>query len=134
MFGLPEPPAQMMHAAELIEKVATCGGIAVAAHPFRDNGRGLGDCIVNLPELSGVEVLNGRTAEGANARAKALAVEHGFACLGGSDAHRLEEIGRYVTFVPGRLNNVNQFIQAVQGKRVTPVKRQFFNRGNIASG
>jgi len=70
VFGLPEPPGMIMYAAALLAKVAAAGGTAIAAHPFRDNERGLGEYILQLPGLGGVEVLNGRTTKAGNARAK----------------------------------------------------------------
>lgn len=120
VFGLSEVPRGKLHAVELIETLSACGGIAVAAHPYRDNGRGLGDMTWQLPGLAGVEVFNGRTEEADNQRAAAHAAACNLPCLGGSDAHRLDEIGRYVTYVPGRLDRVEQFVQAVMDKRVRP--------------
>ena len=128
VFGLPEPPGMIMYAAALLAKVAAAGGTAIAAHPFRDNERGLGEYILQLPGLGGVEVLNGRTTKAGNARAQALAVKHKFARLGGSDAHHLEELGRYATFVPGLVADEKQFIQAVRDKRVRPVNLQQRNQ------
>ena len=44
---------------DLMERVRQCGGAAVAAHPYRNNGRGAGDLIKTLPGLAGVECFNG---------------------------------------------------------------------------
>ncbi len=127
VFGLPEPPAKMMHAGELLEKLQRCGGMAIAAHPFRGNGRGLGKRIARLPALSGVEVYNGRTAEAENYRARTLAADQGLPCLAGSDAHRLDEIGRCATYFPGRPADVGQLIEVIHTKAVFPVlNRQHF--------
>lgn len=129
IFGLPEPPIKMLHVTDLIMMVKEANGIAIAAHPFRDNQRGLGYQCARLPDLSGVEVLNGRTSCADNDRATLMALEEGLTCLGGSDAHTLEEIGRYSTWIPHQLGNEAHFIQAVKENQVMPVNlgRQRFN-------
>ena len=42
VFGLDHAPSDILTSAELMDWVSRCGGAAVAAHPFRNNGRGAG--------------------------------------------------------------------------------------------
>ena len=82
---------------DLMERVRQCGGAAVAAHPYRNNGRGAGDLIKTLPGLAGVECFNGSTKHEANLQALEAARARGIACLGASDAHLVERVGKFAT-------------------------------------
>ena len=75
VFGLDLVPEKKMHASDALELVNRQGGVAVSAHPFRDNGRGMGNFIRSLPGLSGIEAFNGSTRLTHNFKAHALANE-----------------------------------------------------------
>jgi predicted metal-dependent phosphoesterase TrpH len=59
VFGLEHIPQERMHAAELIDLVVKEGGVAISAHPFRQNNRGMGHAIREMKLLGGVEAFNG---------------------------------------------------------------------------
>lgn len=88
------PPG--LPARELLHRVERAGGAAVGAHPFRASrpvmggiwGKGL--CRV-------VEAHNGRNTAQENRQAAELAARRKLPATGGSDAHRLDELGRAVT-------------------------------------
>jgi len=94
VFGLMDVPLQKMHAQELVNLVNSNGGIAICAHPFRDNGRGMGDGLLKIKGLNGIESFNGNTAIEQNIKAYSLGTNLRMPCLGGSDAHRLEALGK----------------------------------------
>jgi len=121
IFGLDEAPAQKMHARDLIALVNRKSGVAIAAHPFRDNGRALGESIRELEGLSGVESFNGNTSPADNYRADALGKSLFLPLLGGSDAHSVERIGCYATYFSADINSTAAFISAVKGGLVCPV-------------
>ena len=83
--------------AEALERRFERDGVAVVAHPYRNNGRGAGDLIKVLPGLDGVECFNGSTPHEANLRALYAARERGVACLGAGDSHLVERVGLYAT-------------------------------------
>ncbi|MCK4260133.1 MAG: PHP domain-containing protein [Halanaerobiales bacterium] len=126
VFGLEEVPqahiAGKSHANELISLINQKGGIALSAHPFRNNGRGMGEFIRQIDNLSGIEVFNGNTTFENNSRAYHLGLELGIPCLGGSDAHRIERIGKYATSFSDGIRDLKDFINAVKEDEFFPVE------------
>ncbi len=106
---------------DLMERVNQCGGAAVAAHPYRDNGRGAGDLIKTLPGLTGVECFNGSTKHEANLQAFREARKRGIACLGASDAHLVERVGKFATRFDGEPQNEQELIQLIRAGACEPV-------------
>lgn len=122
VFGLDDLPARVIPANELLAEVARAGGVAIAAHPFRNNYRGLGDNIDHLAEmLHGVEGLNGSTSDGNNYRAMESANYNNLPLLGGSDAHRPGRIGKYITEIGVEVGGEKDFIEAVRLGKVRPL-------------
>ncbi|MFW5790492.1 MAG: PHP domain-containing protein [Halanaerobiaceae bacterium] len=124
VFGLDRLPDKVIPANVLLAEVARAGGIAIAAHPFRNNYRGIGDNIDNLAELlHGIEGLNGSTSNRNNYLARKSANYNNLPLLGGSDAHRPGRVGKYITEVEAEVNNEIDFINAVRSGRVRPLYR-----------
>ncbi len=123
VFGASDIPFRNVKAKELIRIASEQGGVTVSAHPFRDNGRGMGNNIINTPGLSAVEVMNGRTRSIHNSMACSLAAELDLPSLGGSDAHTIEEVGRYATFFMDEITSVNDFIRSIKAGKTSPVAR-----------
>jgi len=121
VFGLDAVPDRAMHADELVSLVNRQGGCAISAHPFRDNGRGMGNEIRVLHGLHGLEAVNGSTRQHHNAMASDLASELGLVRLGGSDAHLPERVGLCATWFPEPVRNERDLIRAVRSGMVEPV-------------
>ncbi len=121
VFGLDEIPQERLQAAELLDMVVKKGGVAVSAHPFRQNNRGMGHAIREMELLGGVETFNGNTDFEQNLDAYYLAQELGLPCLGGSDAHARHEVGRYATVFPDGIRDEQDLIQAIYDRAVYPV-------------
>lgn len=121
VFGLAVLPIRSISARELIKLVNMAGGFAVAAHPFRNNGRGAGSTVTEIGSKVGIEVLNGRTDSFQNRQAMDLAARTGFPCLGGSDAHNVFEIGRFATRFDRPVRGLKDFIEASRNGETTPV-------------
>jgi len=122
VFGLAKVPKDKMHANDLVKIISEKGGITISAHPFRDNGRGMGEHIKKVSRLSGIEAFNGNTEFHQNLQAYYLSKELKLPCFGGSDAHKVEQIGKYATFFEDEIKGVNDLIKAVKERRVYPVK------------
>lgn len=122
VFGIDEAPPQRIDAGILLRELDQRRGVAVSAHPFRDNGRGMGDLFGQLPLLSGVEVFNGRTKGDDNQRAVELARTRGMNMVGGSDAHRLDEVGKYATLFPDGIRDLQDFREAFLSQQVVPMQ------------
>ena len=54
-----------------------------------------------------------------------IAQKRGIPCIGGSDSHSLENIGKYATHFRKNIDNVQDIIYALKKKEVFPV---FFNK------
>lgn len=121
VFGLEHIPQERLHAPELLDMVVKEGGVAVSAHPFRQNNRGMGQAIREMKLLGGVEAFNGNTEYQHNMDAYLLAQELGLPCLGGSDAHARHEVGRYATVFPDGIRDEKDLIQAIYAREVYPV-------------
>lgn len=126
VFGIDELPEQKMHAGELLSLVASQGGVGIGAHPYRDNNRGLGDNVKILSDLSGFEVLNGNTEPHNNVKAFEVYQQFSVPGLGGSDAHKLDEVGKFATYFSCGIKTEADFIKAVKSKRCEPV---FYENG-----
>ncbi|NMC27773.1 MAG: PHP domain-containing protein [Syntrophomonadaceae bacterium] len=121
VFGLERLPRYKLHAHELLHLVSSQGGVGIAAHPYRNNNRGLGDHIKTLRDLSGFEVLSGRTEPPNNVKAMRAARQFGLAGFGGSDAHELFEVGKFGTYFTDAILAEDDFLNAVRLQKYAPV-------------
>ncbi|MDO5096250.1 MAG: PHP domain-containing protein [Peptostreptococcaceae bacterium] len=137
VIGLDKVPDKMLTPSELLELVHEQGAVAISAHPYRKNNRGLGDnifahhCDSALP-LTAVEVLNGSTPEHLNLQAGMTAMEAGLGMTAGSDAHFKERVGLMATYFPYEINNERELIQAIKNRDSRPMyyengEYHFFN-------
>lgn len=124
VFGLHDVPSEKMHANDLIRLTSQERGVCISAHPFRDNGRGMGEYIRNLEGLAGIETFNGNTKLDHNKQAHVLGKDLRLPCLGGSDAHRVERVGMYATSFPDGIKDLQSFIEAIKVGQVCPVGYQ----------
>ncbi len=114
VFGLHRLPEKMVHARELIRMTEAAGGVAICSHPYRQNNRGMGDFIRELPVVRGIEAFNASTPKHHNLRAFDLSLELNVAALGASDAHVIEQVGKFATCMPDWVKDEAGFIQAVK--------------------
>lgn len=121
VFGAKDIPLQDIEAAELVRLVSGQGGITVSAHPFRDNGRGMGDHLWTTPGITAIETLNGRTKPAHNDMARSAAADLGLPCLGGSDSHTIHEVGSIATLFLDEIRSMEDFIRSVRSGRTFPV-------------
>jgi predicted metal-dependent phosphoesterase TrpH len=121
VFGVKDIPKHKMHASELAKLAAKHKGITISAHPFRNNNRGLGEHIRTVQaHLSGVEAFNGSTLPHHNLSAYTLATELNLPSVGSSDAHILENLGKYATVFQDRVRDERDLIEAIRQGNVIP--------------
>ncbi|MFA6508399.1 MAG: PHP domain-containing protein [Treponemataceae bacterium] len=120
-FGLDRVPSQRIGARDLTAMVAESGGATIAAHPYRDNNRGVGDLLFDLPHLTAVEAFNGNTSDNDNARALRSARERGLRVTGSSDAHSIDRVGKFATRFFRRIESLEDLIVALRTDRYEPV-------------
>lgn len=125
VFGLKDIPTEILDAAELLSLVKRHKGAAIAAHPFRNNNRGLENHLHEVANLlDGVESFNGSTFSYHNLYAYATATQLGLPSLGASDAHTLDNLGKYATKFYGTIRDHKDFIEATKSKDFHPVMRK----------
>lgn len=114
-FGIDELPKQeRLPAQEFIDYVNKKGGICIAAHPFRNNNRGLEENLKKVKGLAGIEVLNGSTSFEANQKALAYCKELNLEPFGASDAHDTFQLGKYATRFPKWIHTVEELVQVIK--------------------
>lgn len=120
-FGLKDMPRLPISAQELIDKVNSDDGVCIAAHPFRNNNRGLGDKLNQVEGLHAVEVLNGNTDYNSNMKAMELASKLNLVQVGSSDAHKIGNIGRYYTQFKNKICTERELIEAIRRNEITNI-------------
>ncbi|WP_138207556.1 PHP domain-containing protein [Haloimpatiens lingqiaonensis] len=123
VFGMDKLPDKKIHAWELTDMVHEKGGIAISAHPFRNNNRGLGENIRRTKYLNAIETFNGSTLPHHNLQGFTLAVELGIPSVGASDAHIIDKIGTYATRFLTDIKDEKDFIQAIKDGNFHPVMK-----------
>lgn len=90
------------------------GSPIILPHPFRITG--LGDLSYEVP-ADAVEVLNGNADKRENELARRLAYRRDLVGVGGSDAHRLDDVGKVLNYVPGN-ESVADLIEALRNHKI----------------
>ena len=104
-----------LSAQDVFKAVKDTGGYAVAAHPGRPR-IGLWQHVQNGATLEGVqtvELLNGGSNADENGLALKLAEEYGFSCVGGSDSHYVNTVGKCITDFRAPVTRVEDLVEAL---------------------
>jgi predicted metal-dependent phosphoesterase TrpH len=112
-LGVEEAPPPGRSLEETAEWTRARGGVPVPSHPFR-RPHGAGGKVAARAKVPALEVLNGHDRAGTDRRATALARELGLGATGGSDAHRLEELGRAWTVFPADADSIDDLLEAIR--------------------
>jgi len=121
-FGLDQVPEVKIDADTLTSLLDTMGGATVAAHPYRDNNRGVKDALFELSHLTAVEGYNGNTSAGDNLRAVRSARELALPVTGASDAHSVDRVGMFATRFAEPVYTMDDLIAALRGGQYNPVR------------
>lgn len=81
---------------DVVRQVVAAGGVVVPSHPYR-GGNSLGELVLDLPGISGLEGYNGANMHAMNKRAIETAGRLSLPFTGGSDAHSPAEVGSCYT-------------------------------------
>lgn len=111
-FGIEDYPKERIPAQDFIDLVKAQGGVCFAAHPFRNNNRGLEEHLRTVKGLDGVEVLNGSTSAEACAKAAEYAEKYGYFTIGASDCHIPGKVGICATYFPEEVRTMEEFLAA----------------------
>lgn len=129
VFGYEENVKGVVMIQELRKQVVLSGGLMIAAHPFRGFLLfGIAQLQVNVEEacqrtlfqhVDGVEIFNCKVTDPENDMARQVAERLGLLAVAGSDAHRIDEVGRGVTILEHPARNERELIEALRARRFT---------------
>jgi len=124
LLGLGKYPSMQ----EVIDKVNAAGGAAVPAHPYHGYKFRLGDKVMELKGIAGVEVRNGQNAVRSpweNDEAVRVAREMGISGIGGSDAHDPKYVGVCFSQFDGWIHSDKELAAALrEGRKVKAVRNR----------
>lgn len=120
VYGTTNIPASGLSAAKTIDLIHQTGGIAIAAHPFRILG--LEDHIYDL-DLDGIEI-NGSATKSENDLAQKAATMMNLPTIGGSDAHRIEQLNTYCTLFQKPVKSIQNIVTEIQRGNCKAVRIQ----------
>ena len=119
---------------ELSEKVKAAGGFMIAAHPFRGfKTFGIGQLQMTVEQackrkalefVDAIEVGNGKLSPDENDMARKVAEELGLPGTGGSDAHRVDEVGKWLTVFEKEIRDECELVRELHAGRFTAVKEE----------
>lgn len=128
VFGVRRSLTKKCSAAELVQTVHGEGGIIIAAHPYklsrggRSHYYGAGDLILKL-ELDGIELCHPDHNEPAMKKVRQAMDELKIPGTGGSDAHKILNIGSCVTVFENQILDEEDFIREIRAGRLRAEKR-----------
>lgn len=119
-YGLPRLPSKQVDAQPLIDHVRQHQGAVIAAHPYRDCDRSLGDELFSLTGLSAIEVHNCTTNDSEHRRARHSAQLLGLPQVCGSDAHHPDQVGCFATRFAAPVRRIEELIEQLNAGAVQP--------------
>ena len=129
VFGLRKSMLGSFSAREVVQRVHEEGGILIAAHPYKlsRGGKhhyyGAGNLIYELA-LDALEFYHPGHNERALAKVRKAMEDLGLPGTGSSDAHKVFEVGSFVTLFGNRIEGEEDFIREIRSGRILPGKRE----------
>lgn len=127
VFGYEEHVQGIVTIQELYERVAAAGGYMIAAHPFRGFlVFGIGQLQMNVEHASqrrvfqyvnALEIGNGKVTEQENEMARQVAEKLDMHGVAGSDAHLIDEVGKWITIFEREIQNERELIEELTAGR-----------------
>jgi len=134
VFGFYKDIKELLMIEELREEVKAAGGFMIAAHPFRGfKTFGIGQLQMTVEQacqrkalefVDALEVGNGKLSPDENDMARKVAEKLDLPGTGGSDAHRVDEVGKWVTVFEKEIRDERELVQALHAGRYTAVKTE----------
>jgi len=132
VFGLYKDIKDLLMIQELSEEVKTAGGYMIAAHPFRGfKTFGIGQLQMTVEQacrrkalefVDAIEVGNGKLSPDENDMARKVAQKLGLPGTAGSDAHRVDEVGRWATVFEKEIHTELELVQELHSGRLAAIK------------
>jgi predicted metal-dependent phosphoesterase TrpH len=132
VFGFDEDIKELLTIQQLREAVNQVGGFMIAAHPFRGfKTFGIGQLQMTVEQacrrkvfgfVDAIEIGNGKLSDDENDMARKVAETLGLPGTGGSDAHRIDEVGKWVTVFENDIDNEQELVGALKAGRFNVLK------------
>ena len=132
VFGFDEDIKELLTIQELQQAVQSAGGYMIAAHPFRGfKTFGIGQLQMTVDQacqrkvfefVDAIEVGNGKLSDDENDMARKVAKKLGLPGTGGSDAHRVDEVGRWVTVFEKDIRTEQELLDELRAGRFSAFK------------
>lgn len=122
LFGPFEELESGLAAPALLRHVQAAGGVAVAAHPGRQN-RSAGEHLIRQGLCTIIESINGRNRPHENDAVASWNARYGVRQVGGSDAHTIEELGRVSTRFSTPIRSRAELINALKHGEYAPAQK-----------
>jgi predicted metal-dependent phosphoesterase TrpH len=132
VFGLYKDIKEMLMIQELRKEVKSVGGFMIAAHPFRGfKTFGIGQLQMTVEQackrkmlefVDAIEVGNGKLSPDENDMARKVSEKLDLPGTGGSDAHRVDEVGKWLTVFENEIQDENQLVAELHAGRFRAVK------------
>ncbi|TFG08848.1 PHP domain-containing protein [Candidatus Heimdallarchaeota archaeon] len=116
-LGVKDSIEKKMTVEETVEKIHDLNGLPIASHPFDFTRKGIGKKIYTLKNIA-VETLNGSSPfDYFNNKANKWASQNNLPVTGGSDAHRIQEIGMAYTVFEEEVTNIDEVIEQIKKRK-----------------
>jgi histidinol phosphatase-like PHP family hydrolase len=136
VFGFYRDIKELMIIQDLREEVKAAGGFMIAAHPFRGfKTFGIGQLQMTVEQackrkvlefVDAVEIGNGKLSPDENDMARKVAAELDLPGTGGSDAHRVDEVGKWVTVFEKDIRDENELVRELHAGRFKAVQNDTY--------
>lgn len=133
VFGYEEDRKELLTIEELRDAVTAAGGFMIAAHPFRGfKTFGIGQLQMTVEQASrrkvfdfvdAIEIRNGKVSDQENEMAERVAERLDLPGTAGSDAHRLDEVGKWVTDFERQIEDEQELIEELRAGRFTALNQ-----------
>ena len=127
VFGYEQDEKELLTIQELRDQVEAAGGFMIAAHPFRGfKTFGIGQLQMTVEQsctrkvfdfVDAIEIRNGKLSDEENEMAAQVAARLGLPGTAGSDAHQVDEIGKWTTDFEREIENERQLVEELRAGR-----------------
>jgi histidinol phosphatase-like PHP family hydrolase len=129
VFGFEKDIKELLTIQELRDEVKVTDGFMIAAHPFRGfKTFGIGQLQMTVEQacelkvfdfVDAIEIKNGRLSDEENDMAIKVAAQLGLPGTAGSDAHSVDEVGKWVTEFEREIRNEQELVEELRAGRFT---------------
>jgi predicted metal-dependent phosphoesterase TrpH len=129
VYGLEKDIQGIVTIQELQQEVQAAGAFSILAHPFRGfKTFGISDLQMSVDQASkkkalqfvdAIEIRNGKVTDNDNEMAEKVAEKLGMPGTGGSDAHVLDDLGRFITIFDNDIANEQELVEALRAGAYT---------------